>query len=139
MSTARRFSTLCALLSLCLAGSVRAEPYLAVATGFKCGQCHVNPTGGGERTPFGMAFAQTLLPAQHLDTGSDTWTGQLNRFIALGGDLRFQATVQQVPHTASANQFEMEQTRVYLSANVIPDRLLVYVDEQVAPYGKTGP
>ncbi|HEY1491027.1 MAG TPA: hypothetical protein VGF35_00235 [Steroidobacteraceae bacterium] len=135
MSTASRLSALCALLSLCLTASVQAEPYLAVATGFKCGQCHVNPTGGGERTPFGMAFAQTQLPAQHLDTGGEVWTGQLNRFIALGGDLRFQGSFQQVPHTASTNEFEMEQTRIYLSANVIPGRLLVYVDEQVAPGG----
>jgi hypothetical protein len=124
-----------ALLGLCVAASAQAEPYLAVATGFKCGQCHVNPTGGGERNVFGEAFAQTLLPAQHLDTGTDTWTGQLNRFIALGGDLRFQGSVQQVPHTATTDQFELEQTRIYLSANVIPERLLVYVDEQVAPGG----
>jgi hypothetical protein len=73
----------------CLAASLaamqsHAEPYLAVQTGFKCAQCHVNPTGGALRTAFGDAFAQTLMPAKHLDTGADTWTGELNRFLAVG-------------------------------------------------------
>ena len=131
----RVHAALAALLGLFLAAAAQAEPYLAVAYGFKCGQCHVNPTGGGERTVFGEAFAQTLLPAQHLDTGPDNWTGQLNRFIAVGGDLRFEGDVSQVPHTATTSSFEVEQARIYLSANVIPDRLLVYVDEQVAPGG----
>jgi len=42
-------------------------------------------------------------------------------------------------HADSAHQdpqyIHLEQTRVYLEANVIPERLLVYVDEQVAPNG----
>ena len=112
-----------------------AEPYLAVANGYKCGQCHVNPTGGGERTPFGEIFAQNLLPAKHLDTGTDVWTGALNRFISVGGDLRYDFLAQQVPGSKTTNQFLMEETRVYLEASVIPDRLLVYVDEEVAPGG----
>jgi len=102
-----------------------AEPYLAVANGYKCSQCHVNPTGGGERTPFGNVFAQTVLPARHLDTGTDVWTGQINRFISLGGDLRFDATAQSVPGTKTSNSFDFQQARVYLEASVIPDRLLV--------------
>jgi hypothetical protein len=126
---------LLALGGLSLTAAVQAEPYLAVANGFKCGQCHVNPSGGGERTVFGEVFAQTLMPAQHLDTGTDVWSGQINRFIALGGDLRFQGAVQQVPHTATTDEFDLEQARIYLSANVIPERLLVYLDEQVAPGG----
>ncbi len=128
-------AALLASVALWLGAAAHAEPYLAVANGFKCGQCHVNPTGGGERTAFGEVFAQSVMPAQHLDTGTDTWTGQLNRFIAIGGDLRFDATVQQVPHAASTDEFDLQQTRIYLSANVIPERLLVYVDEQVAPGG----
>jgi hypothetical protein len=136
MSPARPRS---ALLALCLAllgaGAARAEPYLAVANGYKCGQCHVNPTGGGERTAFGEIFAQNVLPAQHLDTGADAWTGALNRFISIGGDLRYQFQAQQVPGEKTTNQFDLEQARVYLLASVIPDRLLVYVDEQVAPGG----
>jgi hypothetical protein len=124
----------CAGLALSTA-PVRAEPYLAVANGYKCTQCHVNPTGGGLRTAFGDVFAQTLLPARHLDVGTDSWAGQLSRFLSIGGDLRFDASSTQAAHTQTLNQFQMEQTRVYLEASVIPERLLVYVDEQLAPGG----
>jgi hypothetical protein len=124
------------LLPLLLLGAIEAhaEPYLAVQTGFKCGQCHVNPTGGGERTVFGNVFAQTQLPANHIDTG-DMWTGEINRFLSVGGDLRAQAQVSKVPHSSYTDDFDLEQVRVYASANVIPSRLFVYVDEQVAPGG----
>ena len=123
-------------LWLCLAAfGAHAEPYLAVQTGFKCAQCHVNPTGGGLRTAFGDTFAQTVLPAQHIDTSIDNWTGQLGQYVRAGGDLRYDAAVTQVPQARSVQQFQLEQTRVYLEADVIPNRLLAYVDEQVAPGG----
>jgi hypothetical protein len=126
------------LMVLCLSAyGAHAEPYLAVQLGLKCGQCHVNPTGGGLRTTFGDIFAQTVLPAQHLDTGTplDNWTGQVGNYLRVGGDLRFDASGTQAPHTHSTDQFSLEQTRVYLEADVIPNRLLAYVDEQVAPGG----
>jgi hypothetical protein len=130
------FRLRCAALLVCLAASkVHAEPYLAVQVGLKCGQCHVNPTGGGLRTAFGDIFAQTVLPAQHLDTALDNWTGQLGSYLRTGGDLRFDAQTTQEPHTSSLQEFSLEQTRVYLEAEVIPNRLLAYVDEQVAPGG----
>jgi Phosphate-selective porin O and P len=125
-----------AVLLCCSAHTARAEPYLAVQMGLKCGQCHVNPTGGGLRTTFGDIFAQTVMPAEHLDTGLDNWTGDLGtHYIRAGGDLRFDAQYTQVPHTSSQEEFSLEQARVYLEAQVIPDRLLAYVDEQVAPGG----
>jgi len=125
---------LCALLCFAAYGAA-AEPYLAVQMGLKCGQCHVNPTGGGLRTTFGDIFAQTVLPARHLDTPFDNWAGQIGPYVRVGGDLRFDASVTQVPHAHSLQQFALEQTRVYLEADVIPNRLLAYVDEQVAPGG----
>jgi hypothetical protein len=129
-----RWGWLLFLLSFA-AATVHAEPYLAVQLGLKCGQCHVNPTGGGLRTTFGDVFAQTVMPAEHLDTGTDNWTGDLVKFIRIGGDLRFDGQLTQVQHSPSVDEFSLEQARVYLEANVIPERLLAYVDEQVAPGG----
>jgi hypothetical protein len=124
------------LASLSLAaGCAYAEPYLAVRTGLKCTQCHVDPTGGGLRAVYGDVYAQTVLPALHLDTGKDTWTGDISSFLRLGGDLRTEALATEVPHSKTISQFQLEQVRTYLEAEVIPERLLVYVDEQVAPGG----
>jgi hypothetical protein len=123
------------LAGLCGAFEAHAEPYLAVQTGLKCGQCHVNPTGGGQRTAFGDAFAQNVLAARRLEVGPDRWTGEVNKFLSVGGDLRYDATYTQVPHTPSTDQFELDQMRVYATVSVIPNRLLVYADEQVAPGG----
>ena len=135
MGLRMRFGLLLALV--CFAAcAAHAEPYIAVEMGLKCSQCHVNATGGGLRTTFGDVFAQTVLPAAHLDTGTDNWTGQLGtQYVRAGGDLRFDAQVTQQPNTPSVQEFSLEQTRVYLEANVIPDRFLAYVDEQVAPGG----
>jgi hypothetical protein len=47
-----------ALMASSLASrTVKALPIYAQRTGFACGQCHVNPSGGGPRTAFGRAFA----------------------------------------------------------------------------------
>lgn len=126
----------------CLAGmwllgacAAHAEPYLAVQFGLKCSVCHVNPTGGGLRTTFGDVLAQTVIADRQLDTGLDNWTGQLGPYLRAGGDLRFDAQVTQAPQTASQQEFSLEQARVYLQASVIPERLIAYLDEQVAPGG----
>jgi hypothetical protein len=131
-----RFVPRCLFVMLCFAAfGARAEPYLAVQLGLKCGQCHVNPTGGGLRTTFGDIFSQTVLPAQHLDSPLDNWTGQLGNYLRAGGDLRFDGTLMQAPNTRSADQFNLEQVRLYAEADLIPNRLVAYVDEQVAPGG----
>ena len=138
LSYRRRLQPLwfCVFVLLCFfAVRAQAEPYLAVQTGFKCGQCHVNPTGGGMRNAFGDVYAQTQLPAEHLDTGTDVWAGNLSRFLSVGGDVRFEGIETQVPHGSSTDAFSLEQARVYLNATVIPERLTVYVDEEVAPGG----
>ena len=115
-----------------------AEPYFAVREGLKCGICHVNPTGGGMRTTFGQVWGQTALPAHRIDTGDATpWTGEINRFLAIGGNLRADANVTRIPNEKTQSDFEIEEMRVYLDARVIPDRLSIYVDQRLAPGAST--
>jgi hypothetical protein len=112
--------------------TARAEPYLAVQTGFKCMQCHVNPTGGGMRNTFGNAFALTQMSANRIESDK-AWVGSIGDFLSLGGDLRAQASSTDIKHQDTTNEFELEQARIYLDLAVIPSRLSVYVDELVAP------
>jgi len=111
-----------------------AEPYLAVRQGLKCAACHENPTGGGMRTTFGVAFAQTALPARQISLADgDQWTGALNKFVSLGADLRARGTYTDVPHRQTQNEFALDELRLYAQLNAIPDRLSLYLDQRLAP------
>jgi hypothetical protein len=127
----------------------RAEPYLAVRTGLRCGVCHVNPTGGGKRTEFGSAYSQTALAEERLDpaTGkavpagapSDAavWTGKLNDHFAIGSDLRANLSGTRVPNSPSTVAFDPTRAQLYLEVKPIVDRLTIYLDERVAPGSAT--
>jgi len=113
-----------------------AEPYLALQQGYKCVQCHVNPTGGGERSAFGLVFAENTLPTHTLPAGAPIWLGQVVQdVIRVGADLRTQYFNQSEPHARSQNGFQLEQFRVYADVTLIPNWLGAYVDEQIAPGG----
>jgi hypothetical protein len=129
----RRFLAGLLVLAVLCGSRAHAEPYLAVRMGLKCEACHVNPTGGGLRTDFGDVFAQTALPAHPIQGDWGLWTGEVNKFLRVGGDLRYDFTATQTPGSKTVDQFAMQQTRAYLEAQVIPNRLLFYVDEQIAP------
>ncbi len=114
-------------------GTARAEPYLAVQMGFKCAQCHVNPTGGGLRNIFGNAWAQTQLATRRLGPEDDLWNGMLGKYLAIGGNLRGNYATTRVPDQATTNGFDLQEARIYLDAAVIPNRLSIYLDERVGP------
>jgi hypothetical protein len=134
---AARTALLMALVGLGLcAKPAMAEPYLAVQQGYKCVQCHINPTGGGLRNTFGLIFAENTLPMQTLPQGAPTWLGQVVQdVIRVGGDLRTQYFVETTPHAKTQDGFQLEQIRLYADVSLIPNWLGVYVDEQVAPGG----
>jgi hypothetical protein len=114
------------IIALLRASPATAEPYLAVLEGYKCNVCHVNPTGGGLRNDFGLTYAKVLLPAETIDNTLDSW---------IGGDLRADWSRETAPNSPSAQAFALEQFRVYADLTILPDRLGIYVDEQVAPNG----
>jgi hypothetical protein len=127
-------AALCLMVNLSVSGTALAEPYLAVQQGLKCMACHVNPTGGGMRNTFGQIWGQTGMPEKHVDTG-EPWTGELARFLAIGGNLRANATFTDTPHQRSLTAFDLDEARVYLDVRAIPDRLSLYVDQRIAPGG----
>jgi len=125
------------LAMIAAAGTAHAEPYLAAQMGLKCVQCHVNPTGGGLRSVFGNTFAQTQLAAKKIGSDEDLWTGQVMKFLAVGGNARANYSFSDVPNQDSTNDFAVEEARVYLDFGVIPNRLSVYIDQRLAPGNST--
>lgn len=122
------------LLGLCCAPPAAAEPYLAVREGFKCMMCHVNPTGGGMRTAYGSLYGQTQLPATAADTDTIArWAALASGPLMIGADLRANATYLDVPDSDGQSAFSNQDLRAYLAANLIPDRLLLYVDQSLTP------
>jgi hypothetical protein len=129
--------TLVAVLGLAWAAGASAEPYFAAQTGLKCVQCHVNPTGGGLRSVFGNTFAQTQLAARRLGAEEDLWTGQVMKYLGVGGNARANWSFSEVPDAGSTHDFAVEEARAYLDFGVIPNRLSVYLDQRFAPGNST--
>jgi hypothetical protein len=115
-------------------GRALAEPYLAVRYGLKCTTCHVNPTGGGLRSDFGDVFLQTQLPAHPVRGNWGLWTGEVTKWLRVGGDLRYDANFTQTPHSGTTHQLAVQQGRMYADAEVVPNRLIFYADAQVTPF-----
>jgi hypothetical protein len=130
-------------LPLLLLGCLRfstasSEPYFAVGQGLKCASCHVSPSGGGMRNAFGNGWAQTVLPAHQLQLPvEDVWAGEVGRHLAIGGTVRTGYSFSDFPRAQAQSQFDLDEVRAYLGLNVIRDRLLVYVDQRVAPGSST--
>ena len=118
---------------LLVPAAASAEPYLAVQNGYKCGTCHLNPTGGGLRNDFGVLYARSLMPAQTFNGGDPVWSGKLTEFFRIGGDLRANWARNTAPNTASQQKFSLDQMRLYADVAIIPNKLGIYIDEQVAP------
>lgn len=129
-------TAMAAVLALILANTAQAEPYLAVYKGIHCSACHSHPAGGGKRNAYGNVFAQTELPAERVGGDSQPfWTGQALEWLAVGGNLRARYEYTDTPNEEQRSEFDVTRGTVYVEASVIPNRLSVYVDQQVAPSG----
>ena len=113
-----------------------AEPYLAVESGLKCANCHVNPSGGGKRNPFGTLYARNQLSARtvELAEGRAPWTGDVSsRWFAVGGDFRGGYESIDVPGRATESETDVTRATVYAELRLVPRLLSVYVDQKIAP------
>jgi len=131
----------CALgIALLLAtGHAIAEPRFAVREGVACSHCHVNRTGGGMRTAYGSAFAQTGLGTWDPFGVVDARAGES---ASLGANIRLSNRTRRAAKTslagkdferAGSNSFEMPEGNLYVRIEAIPERFEVYVDETIGP------
>lgn len=121
--------------------TIRAEPYLAIRTGFKCSQCHVNQTGGGKRTDFGVIYSQTNLYMEFLRTANKSgfFDGKLSQSISIGTNLRID-DISLFGYQSSegetgdfSNNTRIPEANIYFLVDVVPDVLSVYADQTLAP------
>lgn len=116
-----------------LGGAVQAEPYLAVDQGQKCVLCHVNPSGGGLRSAYGVHFARTALAANALPDSLPTWSGGFGGMLRLGADVRWSTTRVTVPALPAQRNAGLDQGRVYGELSLAGERVGVYLDKLLAP------
>ncbi len=140
----KRFALL--MIFIFITSSMIAEPYIALRTGYKCSQCHVNRTGGGKRTGFGFSYSQTNMPAFQIKPkgNSSSFTNILSEHLSIGANFRVaNKTIMGTDSTRNLvgqdadermnNSITIPEANFYLEISAIPDFLLFYVDENFAP------
>jgi len=135
--TTRQIATgsLCLLLAFLLRPAPAvAEPYLALQQGAQCSRCHSHPAGGGLRNAYGNVFARNELAERRLgEEDAALWTGAVTEWLSAGADLRAGYRHVEAPNLPTVSEFRVFRGAAYAKAEMIPDRLLVYVDQQFAP------
>ena len=122
-------------LALTASGIARAEPLFAARTGLGCASCHLNRTGGGGRTAYGAGYGAQMLPWKKLASGHGLFDGAIGERVRIGLDARggYLATLRDPgPYIGEA---KLSEADVDLAVDLLRNRLLIYLDEHVAPGG----
>lgn len=122
-------------LTALYATTVYSEPYLAVKTGQKCIACHVNPSGGGKRTEYGVYYGQTEMVTKPASdkTAKLTNAGKITDQFSIGGNLRANFVSTTTPNQEDQVSFDVENLLLYSELELIKNQLSFYFDEQLAP------
>ncbi len=88
--TSQRFKYSYFLFIIILTGTLWAVPRYALENGSSCILCHIDPSGGGLRNDYGIAYGQDDLAAK-LPKRLSSYTGIIIKHFQIGGDVRFQS------------------------------------------------
>ncbi len=131
------------LLLLLMPAPAAAEPHFSSRVGLRCARCHTSPLGGGKRTPYGVLFSQTNLPAAYSgprtglpargDGDGGGWltstlaTGEVTSWMAVGADLRLDNRTTFGDEVD--NSFDTSAANLYLELRPWPGRVTLYLDQ----------
>jgi hypothetical protein len=110
---------------------VYSYPKFAAYTGEKCQSCHVNPTGGGMRNPYGVKYSKDKLFFKFLEKQNKTTeiNTQITKGISMGADMRMIFIDDQTGDgSPNFNTFFQMQGDLYVYAQVNK-----YISLMVAP------
>jgi hypothetical protein len=162
MATVRQPLGLLAVCLLLSAAPALAEPYFAVREGMRCSACHVNMNGGGMRTDLVRTHARDILHYPNFfgkfSNPPEFFSGEINQYLALGTDLRASntATFQDKGSPAKCpgsgqsstncvdndkafrgrletDSIDVTEMALYGEVRLIPDYLILYVDQRLQP------
>lgn len=141
LSKPRFFLVAVAVLAASHVTEVAAEPYMAVRTGFKCSQCHLNQSGGAGRTEYGSAYTQYKLVMEQTQAmirntaegGLTSFDPKLNDAITIGGNFRTEGSVKQESGSLpSDRQHTIAESNLYFNFELVKNYLSLYVDQNMA-------
>lgn len=127
---------LAALVVSLITDTAGALPRFASREGVKCQSCHVNPSGGGMRSPFGVQYGRDELPVPTWASGFEIedFSTQLSDFVSVGADFRTLFFYQQRPDTGSSssstNAFWQMQGDVYMNFR-LAKKVSIYLDKGI--------
>ncbi len=110
---------------------VYSYPKFAAYTGEKCQSCHVNPTGGGMRNPYGVKYSKDKLFFKFLEKQNKTTeiNTQITKGISMGADMRMIFIDDQTGDgSPNFNTFFQMQGDLYVNAQVNK-----YISLMIAP------
>jgi len=88
--TSQRFKYSYFLLIIILTGTLWAVPRYAMESGSSCILCHIDPSGGGLRNDYGIAYGLDDLARKTPDKISG-YAGIILKHFQIGGDVRIQS------------------------------------------------
>ncbi|HEY4612076.1 MAG TPA: hypothetical protein VII11_03760 [Bacteroidota bacterium] len=133
----QRFVLVAALMTL-LAVSALSLPRFASRTKFACRSCHVNPTGGGMRSPFGLSYGRDDLPIKSWqeDFALEEFSTEISEFLSYGADFRMLYFYQSKdnPKSERSSFFPM-QADVYFNF-ALSKKINLFVNPAFGPYAR---
>ncbi|MGH2566700.1 MAG: hypothetical protein ACRDGA_00050, partial [Bacteroidota bacterium] len=124
------------LLLVVVSLSAVALPRFASRTNFACRSCHVNPTGGGMRSPLGVSYGRDDLPiaSWQEEFALDDFSTSITDFLSYGADFRLLYFYQSKdsPKTERSSFFPM-QADVYFNF-VLSKKVNLFVNPAFGPY-----